>query len=167
MVDLTLRSKCVSALLLREDVLFTLQMRPLWLKLVRMGARLDVVAPVYNIKWSRKLPTEIDYEQLDTFFTFAHFAALFRDYDLLNAAIAHRADLDVRSYLFGSPLHIACDKGDKKMAEILLRNGAHRDPVAFVCLATVISLCDCLFIRTNACQHTLLSMPTAGKFTSD
>lgn len=114
-----------------------MQLRALWPEFVKMGARLDVVAPVYNIKWSRKLPTEIDYEQLNIFFTFVHFAVLFHDYDLLKTAIAHRADLDIRSYLFGSPLHIACDKGDREMAEILLCNGAHSDSVSLVCLAAL------------------------------
>ena len=123
-----------------------MQLRALWPELVKMGARLDVVAPVYDIKWPKKLPTEIDYEQLNIFFTFAHFAVLFHDYDLLEAVIAHRADLNVRSYLFGSALHIACDKGDREIAEILLRNGAHPDSVALLCSVALFYLRSFLLV---------------------
>ena len=84
--------------------------------------------------WWEKLPTEIEVDWSHVLFTFVHFAALLHDYDLLNAAIAQRADLDARSYLFGSALHIACAKDDREMAELLLRNGAHADSVLLVCL---------------------------------
>ena len=127
------------------------QIRPLWLEFVKMGARLDVVAPVHDIEWWDELPDEIKLKQSSIFFTFVHFAALFHDYDLLNAAIAHRADLNVRSYLFGSPLHVACDRGDKEMAQLLLRNGAHADSVTLLCLAALYFF-EIVSMYLSACQ---------------
>lgn len=132
-------------------------MRPLWPELVKMGARLDVVAPIRGINWSTKLPNEMQFDRTSVFFTFAHFAALFRDYDLLKTAIAQRADLNMRSYLFGSALHVACDNGDRNIAELLLRNGAHADSVLTFCVwqrHTFSRLFLCV-LRASACQtHT-------------
>ena len=101
-----------------------------------MGARLDVVALLDDIECSDRLSPEIEFDRSNIVFTFVHFAVVFEDYDLLNEAIAQRADLDVRSYLSGSPLYIACDVEDTGMAQILLRNGAHADAVSFMSLAT-------------------------------
>ena len=121
----------------------SLQIRSLcWLDLVEMGARLDVEALVYDdiLWWDNRPFVGNKHDQLNIFFTFAHFAALFRDHELLDAVIAQRTDLNARSYLFGSPLHIACDKDNWEMAEILLRNGAHADSVLFMRLAALLPL---------------------------
>ena len=102
-----------------------------------MGARLDVVAAVHAIAWWDKLPKDTQFDRSNLFFTFLHFASLFHDYELMKAAIAQRADLNVRSYLFGSALHVACDRNDKDMAELLLRNGAHADSVPLLSLTAL------------------------------
>ena len=119
---------------LGESGITRLQLRPVWPEFVEMGARLDVMALVDNVEWWDRVPPAAEFDRSNFVLTFVHFGVLF-DYELLETAIAQRADLDVRSYAFGSPLHIACDDNDRGTAELLLRSGAHADSVALLCLA--------------------------------
>ena len=69
----------------------------------------------------------------------------------MEAAIAQRVDLNVRSQLFGSALHVACDRDDKEMAELLLRSGAHADSVPILSLAPLHSFETFYFyVQTHA-----------------
>ena len=98
--------------------------RELWTSIVEKGAQLNVVAPVARYNTSR--------ERIEQFglLTFAHFAILYDDAELLETAIAHGVDLNVRSLRFGSALHMACFRNDSALAKMLYENGAHDDIVS-------------------------------------
>ena len=117
------------------------------------GARLDVVAEVRC-----RLPLEEQHNEKETYcsyglITFVHFAIEFCDYDLIEAAIAHGVDLNVRSWRFGGALHLACDIGDMDAIELLIRQGAHVDSVTSGAFGSVrvVDLCF-FFSRRVSCQ---------------
>ena len=116
------------------DVNVLFQVKPLWSALVEEGARLDVVAEVLDYHSLHKMHAGLRPHPTFGLVTFAHFAVEFFDIDLLKMAIAHRVNLNVRSSLFGTALHMACCNFDEETAELLLRNGAHHDVVTYCVL---------------------------------
>ena len=106
-------------------------MRPLWPQLVANGARLNVVASVVNYVVLEELEKgDLFAMQLYGSLSFAHFAAKYNDSDLMKAAVAERIDVNIRSFAFGSALHVACDNDNMQIAKLLIKCGAHTDSVA-------------------------------------
>jgi hypothetical protein len=105
--------------------------RPLWPQLVAIGARLNVVASIVNYSILEQMESgDLMTLQVYGSFTFAHFAAKYNDPDLLKAAVAEHIDLDIRSFGFGSALHLACNNDNMQIAKLLVKCGAHTDSVA-------------------------------------